>query len=100
MGNLSRILSIAFYLSLDGVALTLGGYIYWILMSKMLSVSDIGQFSAISNTALFLAGISGLGMNVAVTRLLPEYQIRNKLREISSTISWTLKATTFATILI
>ncbi|MBI2085073.1 MAG: polysaccharide biosynthesis C-terminal domain-containing protein [Candidatus Aenigmarchaeota archaeon] len=100
MGSLTRILSNTFYLSLDWVALTLGGYIYWILMSKMLSVADIGQFSTISNTALFLAGISGLGMNVAVTKLFPEYQIKNKTDSIPPSISWTLKITTLATVLI
>ncbi len=100
MGSLSRILSNTFYLSLDWVALTLGGYIYWILMSKMLSVPDIGQFSTISNTALFLAGISGLGMNVAVTKLFPEYQIKNRSGSIPPTISWTLKTTTLSTVAI
>ena len=100
MGSIARILSNTFYLTLDWVALTLGGYIYWIVMGKMLPVADIGRFSTILNTAIFLVGISSLGMNIAVTRIFPEYQIKNKLREISSAISWTLKATTLVTVAI
>ncbi|MFH0889576.1 MAG: polysaccharide biosynthesis C-terminal domain-containing protein [Candidatus Aenigmatarchaeota archaeon] len=100
MGSIARIISNTFYLTLDWIVLTLSGYVYWVLMSKMLPVGEIGKFSVLFNTSLFLVGISTMGMNAAVTRLFPEYQMKNDKKAISSAVLWTLKTTTITTIIL
>ncbi len=99
MGNASRIISNTFYLFLDWVVLTAGGYLYWVVMGKLLSPAEVGRFSTVFNIAMFLVGFTGLGMNIAITKLFPSYQKEGQKKKIIGTFWWVVKTTSLSSVL-
>ncbi|MBI1971856.1 MAG: oligosaccharide flippase family protein [Candidatus Aenigmarchaeota archaeon] len=100
MGNASKIISNTFYLFLDWAALTAGGYIYWILMGKLLSPGEVGHFSTIYNIAMFLVSFAGLGINIAITKLFPYYEKNRQHEKITGSLWWGAKITSASCVVI
>ncbi len=99
MGNISKIISNTFYLFLDWAVLTVGGYLYWVAMGKLLSPAEVGRFSTIFNIAMFFVGFAGLGMNIAITKLFPSYQKGGQKKRIIGTFWWVIRTTLLSSIL-
>ncbi len=99
MGNASRIISNTFYLFLDWIVLTLGGYFYWIIMGKLLSPGEIGRFSTVYNIAMFLVSFASLGINIAVTKLFPYYEKTGQRKKIAGSLRWAVKITSLSSII-
>lgn len=60
----------AFYLMLNSVIGGFLGFIFWIVVAKYYSTSDVGLASAIISTASLLAMLSNLGFNMSMVRFL------------------------------
>jgi len=67
------------------------GYVFWVVLGKMLSPAELGSYSTIINMALLVTGFSFLGLNSAMAKLLPEYQIKKQAKKLGATIRWVLK---------
>ncbi len=78
-----KLISNTFYLFLNWFSLTLLSLIYWIFAAKNLLPSEYGIVATSFNLASLLSGISILGLNVAISKLVPEYIARKKSRKIS-----------------
>lgn len=100
MGKISKIMSNSFYFFLDWVVMTLGGYIFWVVIGKLTSTGDIGLFSTIMNLAILIIGFTSLGMNSVLPKLVPEYQVKKENQKVTGTIWWSIKATTATNLLI
>ncbi|MBI3412756.1 MAG: polysaccharide biosynthesis C-terminal domain-containing protein [Candidatus Aenigmarchaeota archaeon] len=93
LGNATKIISNTFYLFLDWLALTFGGYLFWIIIGKSLSPAEIGRFSTIFSVSMFLVGFVGLGINAAMMKLFPYYEKKNERTRIAGTFWWSVKTT-------
>lgn len=60
----------AFYLMLNSVIGGILGFIFWIIVARYYSTSDVGLASAIISTASLLAMLSNLGFNMSMVRFL------------------------------
>ncbi len=69
---MKRALSNTFYLFNDWFVIMVFGYVFWIILAKLLSVEDVGIFSAISNIAIFLTTITVLGYNTSAIRIVSD----------------------------
>lgn len=93
MGVISKGISNSFYLFMQWLSLTLFGYFFWIILGKFLTPTETGIYSTIFNLSIFIVGFSILGMHAASAKILPEYQVKNQIKKIKSTVFYTLKFT-------
>jgi len=91
MRTIDRAISNTFYLFLDWLGIALSGYLYWVIIGKLLQPADAGVVSAFINFSLLISGLSTLGLLTAVSRLLPEYEIKGQKEKLVGTIWWTFK---------
>jgi len=100
MGTISKAMSNTFYLFLDWLTQTALGYLFWIVLAKLLLPEQVGAFSTILNLALFIVGFSILGLSGAATKLLSEYQAKNQIKKIRTTTFYTLKISLVANLIL
>jgi O-antigen/teichoic acid export membrane protein len=86
-----KLVSNATYLFLNWFSLNLLSLIYWILAAKILIPGEYGIVSTSFNLASLLGGITLLGLNTAMQKLIPEYSAKNKKSHISQLIKNSLK---------
>jgi len=86
-----KLISNTLYLFLDWFILTLMGFLYWFIAGKTLLPEEYGIIATSTNLAMVLSGISLLGLNVSVMKLLPEYLSRKQNKKIVSLIRFSLK---------
>ena len=70
---------------------TLFGYFFWVALANFLPKADVGLFSAALNLALFVTGLSLLGMHTAETKLLPQYAAKKENKKIGGTVKYITK---------
>ncbi|MFA4701986.1 lipopolysaccharide biosynthesis protein [Pyrococcus kukulkanii] len=70
------------YISLSSVIVSLAGFIFWNLASRLYTSSDVGVASALVSALNLIISISLLGLNFSLIRFYPEY----KERAISSAV--------------
>ncbi len=97
MSTIRRALSNTFYLFGDWIVIMVLGYIFWIVLTKLLTASDVGIFSLISNVAISLTTITALGYNVSATRIVSE-KISNK-QDVGGTNRYFLKTSLAANLM-
>jgi O-antigen/teichoic acid export membrane protein len=88
-----KLISNTIYLFADWFVLTLMSFLYWLIAGKTLLPEEYGIISTSINLATLLSGISLLGLNAAVWKLIPEYLARKKEAEVNSLIKFSLKIT-------
>ncbi len=98
MGKVSKIMSNSFYFFLDWVVMTLGGYLFWVVIGRLTNPGDVGLFSTILSLSILLTGFTSLGMNSVLPKLIPEYQIKKSNQKVSGIIWWSLKTTTIVNV--
>ncbi len=86
-----KLISNTIYLFLDWFVLTLMGFFYWLVAGKTLLPKEYGIVSTSVNLALVLAGISSLGLNIAIQKLVPEFVAKGERRKINSLIKFSIK---------
>ncbi len=73
------------------MAITGFGYLFWLILGKLLTTHEVGAFSAVFNAALILSGLSTLGLTTAAIKLIPEYQVKNQEEKVRGTAFYALK---------
>lgn len=62
----------SFYLMLSSLIASATGFIFWIIVARFYSVSDVGIASAIISTIGMISVISLLGLDISLVRFLPD----------------------------
>ncbi len=99
MSTRKKLISNAFYLFLDWLVVTFMGFLYWLIAGKMLIPEEYGVVSTATNLSIILSGISLLGLNTALWKLIPEYQVKNRMK-IKPLIRFALKITLVSNLLL
>lgn len=88
-----KLISNTVYLFLDWFVLTLMGFLYWFIAGKTLLPEEYGIIATSTNLAMVLSGVSLLGLNLSVMKLLSEYLSKKQDGKIPSLIKFSLKTT-------
>lgn len=67
----------SYFLILDNFANLGIGAIFWLVLSKMIDPTTIGQAMVITGLALTIIGFSGYGVQLALSKYLAEYRVKN-----------------------
>src|SRR5688572_23660957 len=73
-----KFMSSSIVLFLDIIVVAVSGWLYWLVISKLVSISDIGQSSAVYSLVVLTSTIVGLGL---------EYPILKKSSNLRSNIT-------------
>jgi O-antigen/teichoic acid export membrane protein len=72
-----KFMNSSIFLFLDLIVVAAGGWLYWLVISKLVSVSDVGQSTAVYSLVVLIGSIVGLGL---------EYPLLKKSSTAGSTI--------------
>ena len=72
-----KFMNSSIFLFLDLIVVAAGGWLYWLVISKLVSVSDVGQSTAVYSLVVLISSIVGLGL---------EYPLLKKSSTARSTI--------------
>jgi len=72
-----KFMSTSLVLFLDIIVVAVSGWLYWLVISKLVSISDVGQSSAVYSLVVFTCSIVGLGL---------EYPLLKKSTSLRSTV--------------
>lgn len=86
-----KLISNTIYLFLDWFVLTSMGFLYWFIAGKTLLPEESGIIATSTNLAMVLSGISLLGLNLSVMKLLPEYLSKKQNKKIAFLSRFSLK---------
>ena len=86
-----KLISNATYLFLNWFFINFFGLVYWLVAAKILVPGEYGIVSTAFGLASLLSGITSLGLNPALSKLIPEYLARNRKNQISQLIKNSLK---------
>mgnify|MGYP000148856719 CR=1 FL=1 len=86
-----KLISNTVYLFLDWFVLSLIGFLYWLIAGKTLLPEEYGILSTSINFAFILSGISFLGLNLTLMKLLPEYLSKKQNEKIVSLSRFSIK---------
>src|SRR6185503_19623193 len=67
----------SYFLILDNFANLGIGAIFWLVLSKLMDPTVIGQAMVIIGLAVTIIGFSGYGIQLALSKYLPEFIIKN-----------------------
>jgi O-antigen/teichoic acid export membrane protein len=71
-------MSTSLVLFLDIIVVAVSGWLYWLVISKLVSISDVGQSSAVYSLVVFTCSIVGLGL---------EYPLLKKSSSLRSSVT-------------
>ena len=86
-----KVLSNVFYYSLDFITITLAGYIFWILMGKMLIPEQYGILTTVVALFYVIVNISSIGLFESLSKLVPELMKKGKTKKAHGMIRYSLK---------
>lgn len=86
-----KLFSNTFYLFLDSILISLLSFIFWLIAGKTLNPSDYGIIVTAINFVLFVYYFAMFGIPNALTKLIPEFIARKKMKSVYSLISMSLK---------
>lgn len=75
------------FLSSDAIMAALTGFIFWIVVARLYSTSDVGMASAMFSTMALLATLSKLGFDIGLIRYLPDSDNKTEFINACLTIS-------------
>ncbi|MEM5879101.1 MAG: oligosaccharide flippase family protein [Candidatus Aenigmatarchaeota archaeon] len=84
VNNKGKLISNTIYLFLEWFVVNLLSFLYWLTTGKTLLPEEYGIVSTTTNLAMVLSGISLLGLNLSVMKLLPEYLSRKENKKVVS----------------
>lgn len=100
MSTMRRALSNTFYLINDWLVIMIFGYVFWIILAKLMSASDVGMFSTISNLAIFISVFATFGFNNAAAKLISSYLAKNMHDVAAGIIKFTIEKTILLTVIL
>jgi O-antigen/teichoic acid export membrane protein len=62
----------AFYLMLNTACTSVLGFVFWFIMARYFSSSDVGIGSALNSASGLVASFAGLGLCIGLVRFVPE----------------------------
>jgi hypothetical protein len=62
----------AFYLMLNTACTSVLGFVFWYVMARYFSSSDLGIGSALNSASGLVASFAGLGLGIGLVRFVPE----------------------------
>ncbi len=100
MSTIKRALSNTFYLANDWLAIMILGYIFWIMLAKLMPAEGVGLFSTISNIAIFLTIFTTFGFNNSAAKLIPQYLEKKKHEYASGIVRFIFEKTFLFSIIV
>ena len=91
MSNPKKVVSNLFYFFLDFATITLFGYVFWVIMGKLLLPAQYGLLATIIALFYVLLNVSTLGMQETLPKFVPEYIAKNKIKEATAMIRFANK---------
>jgi len=86
--NYSKRIVSGFGVVLIGIVLSVGiSYLIRIFLARNLSLHEFGLFYAVYTFIVFLSFFRDLGLNQALVKFIPEFQVRKEFEKIKSSIS-------------
>ena len=98
VGN--KLIPNTFYLFLDLASMSGLGFLFWIIMGKMLVPYEYGIVATFLNFIIFVGGITPLGLNITLMKLIPEFLKSKRTDLISSYVRYSLKWILIVTIIL
>jgi|GEM_PF-3321889 len=98
MEVLPKAVSNSLYTFLNWATLSTLGYIFWVILAKTTTTSNVGILSSITNIAMSVVLVTTLSMNYVLSKIVPEYQAKGEAGKISATNGWAIKMTSAATL--
>jgi O-antigen/teichoic acid export membrane protein len=95
-----KIISNATYLFFDWFALAFFSFLFWFILGKTLSPSELGITSTSLNFIIFITGFSTLGVGVALQKLLPEIKEKNGINSVFSFVKLSIKPIFFSLLIL
>jgi len=86
-----KVVSNVFYYSLDFITITLAGYLFWVIMGKMLVPEQYGILTTVIALFYVLANVCSLGLFESISKLVPELIDKKKIKQAHGIISHSLK---------
>jgi O-antigen/teichoic acid export membrane protein len=100
MSTTRKVISNTFYLFLDSAVVAGFGYLFWIILGKMLSPGELGSYSTIMNISLLITAFTAAGFARAGIKLISEYVAKNKKEYVSGFIWWATKMSTIVNFIV
>jgi O-antigen/teichoic acid export membrane protein len=89
-----KVVSNTGYLFMDTLTITFFGYLFWLIMSKMMHPWELGNFSFILNVAMIVSAFTVGGVGLAVSKIVPQYVKKQYVP--GSIIGWSTKLVTYS----
>lgn len=81
-----RLIGNSAFLFIDWLIITVLSLVFWIIVGKTLSKEEYGIVATATNIIIILSGISLLGVQTTLTKMIPEMKERNQPNKIGSLI--------------
>ncbi|MBI2542873.1 MAG: oligosaccharide flippase family protein [Candidatus Aenigmarchaeota archaeon] len=95
-----KLVSNTFYLFLDYSTVSVFSLIFWASAGKFLLPAEYGIASLSINLVVLFASLAGLGLSVALSKLLPEYLEKNQIDKTKKLIKFSLIIVLFSSLLL
>jgi len=79
--SVAKVVRGALYLYIGTLVVNIVSYLYWIIVSKFVSPSDIGVASLITNTSAITMGVIALGIPMGIRRFLGKTYMEKNMEE-------------------
>jgi len=86
-----KLISNTVYLFLDWLVLAFFSFIFWMILGKTLSPSDVGIVATSINLIIFVSAFSSLGITYALKKLIPEVKERKGLKGVFPLVKLSFK---------
>jgi len=95
-----KLISNATYLFLDYFVLAFFSFLFWLILGKTLSPSELGITSTSLNFIILITGFSTLGIGVALQKLLPEIKEKHGINSAFSFVKLSIKPIFFSLLML
>ncbi len=79
--SVAKVVRGALYLYIGTLVVNIVGYLYWIIVSKFVSPSDIGVASLVTNISAITMGVVSLGIPMGIRRFLGKAYMEKNMEE-------------------
>ena len=100
MSTVRKVISNTGYLFLDSAVITILGYLFWVILGKMLVPESMGAYSTIMNISLLITSFTAAGFARTGIKLISEYSTKNQKKHVSGFIRWSFKWSTVLNVIV
>lgn len=93
MSTMEALVSDGFYLTLNFFVQTMVGYVFWIMLAKLLLPPDMGTYSLILNLGAFAINVTSLGLFPTSIKFISHYAGRQEIGKVKAFIGWVSRTT-------